>query len=137
MENIIPYLAGYADGDGCISCAYQSAKHLPTLTFGVHSGDIGTLKLFAETFGGKVIPHKRNSAKNRQMYSWSVSGKRASEVLFILEPYLIAKRIPAIAASLFKFDFPKNYGVPKWQREARIYAANVIRSFNHRVTRKA
>jgi len=98
--NRLSYLAGYVDGEACISLL-----RLDTLKFGIVSGDREVLELMASTFGGSVDPEYREYQGRRHRYfRWRVNNAKAQEVLRRLLPFLIAKRQVAERACELEFS---------------------------------
>jgi hypothetical protein len=97
----IDYLAGYFDGEGCITVLSLARGRYPQLRITIVSADQEVLKLFAGLFGKNVYEvtksHLRWAVSSR-LYRWSVSGFEAVSILRMLEPHLVAKREQARVA---------------------------------------
>ena len=80
-SEVFAYLAGYLDGDGCITYPQLKTRR-SDLWVKVSSGDKETLRLFSRTFGGKVMNCKKHLAnsKRRQFY-WYRGGGSAQTVI--------------------------------------------------------
>lgn len=83
----IAYLAGYFDGEGCITVKY-GLRMLVTATY-----PAGCLKL-QHHFGGVVTVKKTSDAKphHKKQYQWTVYGPRARHALETLQPFLLEKK---------------------------------------------
>jgi hypothetical protein len=97
----LDYLAGYFDGEGCITVLSLARGRYPQLRITIVSADQEVLKLFTR-LGGKDVYEVTKShlrwALSSRLYRWSVSGIAAVPVLSTLEPHLIAKREQARVA---------------------------------------
>lgn len=98
LENMsIPYLAGFFDGEGCISI--YSAKYVVregnrksyVLECSVGNCDPRPLQKFMELFGGSV--RLKKEVKNyRLFYNWKVTTQKALAFLLQIKEYLIIKQ---------------------------------------------
>lgn len=88
----IAYLAGYFDGEGCISDSGY-------FRLAVVSGDLSSIELFQTTFGGRIVKVPMRSSPQRvarvQTYGWYAGGTSCLEPLRVLLPYLRAKKTEA------------------------------------------
>jgi hypothetical protein len=95
------YLAGYFDGEGCITVLKTNQGAYPQLRVFIVSSDKGVLELFSKAFSQVIYEvtktHLGNGRLKRRIYRWSVSGSRAIPILRALEPHLISKRDQARA----------------------------------------
>jgi len=85
------YLAGYFDGEGCITVD-SGLRLLVTATF--PQSCLG----LQEAFGGKVVERKSDPGEKTQ-YQWTVYGLKAYNALLALIPYLHEKQEQAIHAT--------------------------------------
>lgn len=100
------YLAGYFDGEGCITVLKQGGTGL-CLRVTIVSADEQVLRLFETVFCQRVYEVKHVSSKSRtkcKLFRWSVSGSRAVPILRDLEPFLITKRNQAKVALRADWD---------------------------------
>lgn len=134
----IEYLAGYFDGEGCVTVyTGPSHKNAPLLSLHVTSGDEGVIKAFHEVFGGSFVVEKARHCTRRQLYRWRCSGSLAIKTLEVLVPFLIAKRHPTELA--LQMNYPvRHYGrghkLPEEELVLRKELATQIKQFNQRVT---
>ena len=134
-SEIFAYLAGYLDGDGCIT--YPKYKHRSSvLLVKICSGDRQTLRLFSQVFGGKVHEDNTGAAVKRRIFYWYRTGTSAQVVLQELLPYLVMKKV--MAEMVLRLNFDQHYGngrpVPRRELALRIKAQKYIHAFNQRVT---
>ncbi|CAE7387289.1 unnamed protein product [Symbiodinium sp. CCMP2592] len=71
-QPLLPYLAGFFDGDGCI-CAQGVCR----LHVGQAAPRHKVLSLFATTFGGTVSTHKRGLGLSQPSLQWTITGQAA------------------------------------------------------------
>ena len=130
FNNDLSYLAGYFDGEGCISFG-KVRKGAPYLKIAVTTGDEVPIQKFCLIFGGKL--NKPSFGVNRQLYSWYAHGKRAQEILRVLSPFLLAKRAQAELALTLKYE---GYGckVSKEERHLRFTVAEKVSELNNPVS---
>lgn len=136
-KTIMAYLAGYLDGDGCIT--YPQYKHRGAALFiKVNSGDLQTVKLFSKTFGGTVHKAKPYPETKRQQYYWHRGGESAQITIRKLFPYPIAKK--RIAEWALLPNLGKSYGhgrpMPITEKKLRLKVQKEIHKFNTRITVK-
>ena len=98
----LAYMAGYFDGDGCVSLMKQSPGRFQ-LRVQLVSYDYSSLLVFQRCFGGKIGRRKSSWAGKASLYRWDRNGIRAQMVLHWLCPFLRAKKSKAIAALELKF----------------------------------
>ena len=83
------YLAGYFDGEGCVSMNSKLQVYVS-----ITSTDKIVLDYFAHVYGGRVR-EIYNKKSRRQLYQWMRTGTSAKEVLYTLLPWLKVKRFVA------------------------------------------
>jgi len=105
------YLAGYFDGEGCISVNYsykpERFNSLAT-AYSISVGITNTYKPIIEAihreYSGWIGTNGNHRVPgNRMAYMWKATGNYAGRFLTEIEPFLIEKRPRAIAA-LFHCD---------------------------------
>lgn len=84
------YLAGYFDGEGCITVD-SGLRLLVSATY-----PTGCLRL-REAFGGKVV-RRKSKPGTKAIYQWTVYGDAAHKALLALKPFLCEKRTQAFYA---------------------------------------
>lgn len=84
------YLAGFVDGEGCLSVVGSSVAVRVTNT----NKDL--LEEIAGQWGGSVAVHHDGDEKRRRCYIWRVFGVQAAEVLRCTLPHLRDKRVQAL-----------------------------------------
>lgn len=93
-ERDYAWAAGYVDGEGCF-CAYMQNKGGPNQTFTVSltaaSIDRVSLDKLKHLFGGAICgPYKRG--KNKEHYTYTITGQRVILAAKKMLPYLTVKR---------------------------------------------
>lgn len=86
----LAYLAGYFDGEGCITVE----GGLRLLVTATHPGACVSLQ---QAFGGVLRPRKAPHDCKKQ-FQWTVYGVAAYRALGLLKPHLKEKRVQAILA---------------------------------------
>ena len=113
------YLAGYFDGEGCISVNYSIKPERfrgPETAYQIMVSVSNTYKPVLEAIHGKYGGWLGNNGNHRnpghrKAYQWRATGRRAAHFLTDIEPYLVEKRGRAIAALFFcdTITWPKNW----------------------------
>lgn len=131
-RELLIYLAGYFDGEGCVS-VQKATKKYPYLQVQVASGDKEIIEKYFEVFGGHL--YKEKGGTNRQLYRWTIGGAKAQEVLKILLPFLFAKKAQAELALIPNFR-PGRQGIrlTAEERQLRLSVMAQIHKINTRVT---
>lgn len=100
-REIVAYLAGFFDGEGCIQFfSMQKGKYI-SVALQVVNSDVSPLHLFRENFGGKIYHHSRGckGVEGKEMWAWYLGGKkRVALALQLMLPYLRVKQQRAITA---------------------------------------
>tara|TARA_Y100000310_G_scaffold327370_1_gene393612 strand:+ start:903 stop:1250 length:348 start_codon:yes stop_codon:yes gene_type:complete len=81
----LAYVAGYLDGEGCF-------VYINSPTIQVASVFPYTLKLFAESFGGKVKKRRPNDGIRKVYYDWRTFGDTSIDIINLTLPYLHEKK---------------------------------------------
>ena len=85
------YLAGYIDGEGCLTFRHGS------LTVAVDSIYPYTLRVFQKLYGGRISKRtQRPGTRKRTSYQWRVYGATSVALLTDVLPHLREKRAQAI-----------------------------------------
>lgn len=82
---MIQYLAGFFDGEGCITIGNNGS-----LCLGVVNTNRKVLELFVERLGGTIGDRKQRV--NKAQYVWRLYGDNAVNALMQLEMHLIEKQ---------------------------------------------
>lgn len=102
------YIAGYVDGEGCISARVHRGGVYGVLE--VSSTNLETLQWLCCTSDVGVVQRKsrkRLSSNHRMLYVWRVSICSLSSLLAQLLPYLRGKKRQAeLMLELTKYDYP-------------------------------
>lgn len=93
----LSYLAGFFDGEGCISLAKSGRRY--ALIVQVTQCNRWILELFRMHFGGGIHQCERNG---NPFYIWSITASKAMAFLETIEPYLILKKAEANLATTYQ-----------------------------------
>ena len=124
------YLAGFIDGDGCITFKIPQRKSqlFPQLSAGGTYEPI--LRDIKEQFGGSVSSYKAHDPKNKDAWTWIVSSRKAYDMIYQLYPFLRIKRKQAELVMLWE-KFRPGRGCP-WDESIREVLLSSMRELNHR-----
>jgi len=86
IEIRLGYLAGFFDGEGCVSVGDNG-----NIALRVINTNLEVLELFKEKLGGSI--GSRTQIVNKKQYTWSVYGNNALKVASVLSPYCIEKKL--------------------------------------------
>jgi hypothetical protein len=103
-EVLVPYLAGFFDGEGHIAIGLNKnpgGKRRWYLRFAVHQVDPRPLRLFRERYGGS-IQFTARVGQQRPIYEWVATSIKAYAALKELRPLLIVKADEARLAMEFQ-----------------------------------
>lgn len=107
----LAYCAGLTDGEGCIHIARQKhpgarSGYVFRLVVTIAQNHLGTVLDFQELIGveGLVYKRPRRGSQNRDDYQLVYHGRKAEEILLLLQPYLNRKKMEADVA----LDFQQN-----------------------------
>jgi hypothetical protein len=123
--NSLANLAGYFDGEGCISFSERS------LIISVKSADDENLRRFHKRFGGNIVIAKTKG--NRQLFRWGLTSSNAQAFLTAILPFLAAKRDVALFALAPTFG-PSGIKLSTKEKQLRDLVAKEISAINQRVT---
>lgn len=95
LERLTPqWLAGFFDGEGCITCVRQ--RGMPSLTVQLSQADYNILMLVSMKFSGEGEPRKphKKYARNAKKQGWCLQfgGKSGLPFLEYIRPHVILKR---------------------------------------------
>ena len=102
LPEVLAYLAGIIDADGCIRVSKQKpyacqGRTTPGYHARVHVRMVEreAIDLLDATFGGHVWTQKPSLTRGRPLHVWDVSDAKAQRALELLLPYLRVKRAQA------------------------------------------
>ena len=99
----IAYMAGFFDGEGCISiCCSSSRWRELSLKCQVGQCNRWILELFKFRFGGSIRLQKKESVQHHDYWMWHISSGKAADFLKVIEPCLYLKRAEAKIAIEFQ-----------------------------------
>ena len=96
-EPVLEYLAGFFDGDGCVSC--QSKLSGCFLRIGQSFDQAAVLMLFHETFGGSITLHTRGLGLRKPVLGWIACGQSARKAAKLLALQSITKQKQLLLAA--------------------------------------
>lgn len=103
----IEWAAGFADGEACIHIARQKYGNGRRDTFvlrvSIVQNDLQSLQRFQQGMGihAGIYAVKRVLGQNRQCYTLNYNGPHAMQLILLLGPFLVRKRMEAITAWQF------------------------------------
>jgi hypothetical protein len=84
-DNILPYLSGFFDGEGCIYVSPNGSINCRVVNTG-----LPVLEMYKDLFGGSILNRKQRTNKNQ--FVWSVYGDEAVYFLEDIFPFSLEKR---------------------------------------------
>ncbi|CAE7705867.1 hypothetical protein AK812_SmicGene12989 [Symbiodinium microadriaticum] len=96
-EPKLAYLAGFFDGDGCVSCQVNLSGCV--LQVGQSFDQAEILMLFYETFGGSIRLEKGGLGLCKPLLCWKACGQSARRAAQLLAPQSITKREQLLLAA--------------------------------------
>ena len=106
-EATLQYLAGFFDGDGCVSCDTNASACRLTVEQVFDGAEV--LMQFRETFGGSVVRGCGGFGLVRPVLRWSVSGKLACQAAALLAPSSISKNQQLRMAATWPDEKPSRH----------------------------
>ncbi|MFN8471410.1 MAG: LAGLIDADG family homing endonuclease [Anaerolineae bacterium] len=102
METKVAWLAGFVDGEGCITILKQTRQGYVGYTAAIIAVNTHepTIRYIQETFGGRVY-HVKGTGRARPRWQWQKVGNQAVDLAKLLEPYLVTKKRAAEILALF------------------------------------
>lgn len=100
----VEWAAGFADGEACIHVARQTyqgnRRDTYVLRVSIVQNDLQLLQFFQKGLGihAGIYAVKRNIGQNRQCYSLNYNGIHALQLILLLGPFLVRKRLEAVTA---------------------------------------
>ncbi len=88
----IAYLAGIIDGEGCISFGGRLKKKYVTVTLQITNTNRTLIDWLSENLGGSIYERRDIRPNRKQSWLWSCAGRRATEIIRTVSPYLIVKK---------------------------------------------
>ena len=95
----IEYLAGFFDGEGCVSTSDAHNHHpTPKVHVGQLTDNAEVLERFQQRWGGAIVAKESYSRSPRLVSRWQISGPNLVKCLHDLLPHLRQKRRQAYLA---------------------------------------
>ena len=113
-DQLLRYLAGFFDGDGCVS-SDRSCCHL-SVSQSCRNAEI--LKLFQQTFGGGIYVDAPGQGLRRPCLKWTVTGSAANDVAAKLARNAVVKRGQLNLAACWPHE-------KQHQRDAKVQLASL------------
>lgn len=136
-EENLAYLAGLLDGEGCVRIGKDQRKNKlhrrknPSYFLDVRIEMVNAyfLKDYAKKFGGCIYQRKR-IGKHGESVMWLLYGKKASEFLSLVLPYLNVKKEEAKKAIEFQsmIGARNTKALTRLQIQLREYYFNLLKS---------
>ena len=119
------FLAGFFDGDGCVSCQSNFSLSGCTLCVSQSFDQAEVLMLLHNTFGGAITATGVGVGLRRPLLRWRVSGQSCRTAARLLAPHSIAKQKQLLLAAMW----PES----KAQREERKAQLRVLKDYDSAV----
>lgn len=91
-ETLISWMAGFFDGEGCVSVIKRNHDNVFTLVVQVVTTDLLTMKMIQTAFKGVLTARKPQEVNHKFSWEWRLTGRKAKEFLELIYPYSITKR---------------------------------------------
>ena len=117
------YLAGFFDGEGCISITKNKKRNHYNLVVTVSGTKPKIISMFEQFFGGNVRIKLKNFPR-QQVWIWNVYGEERREFLQIINPYLILKKEEALLGLKYSMYLHK-YGLQDIREEFRLQMSSL------------
>ncbi len=88
----LAYIAGFIDGEGCISIGLNGLRQTTGLAFSIVNTNKQILEWIQSKIGGKILRRTYHTSNNsKETYQLYKSGSRAYQILQLFEPYIRLK----------------------------------------------
>lgn len=115
------WLAGLLEGEGSFCKGPPSAPNRPVVS--LHMTDLDIVERVSKIFGRKLWKCKRQKEHHKESYRVAITGKRAVELMKVLEPLMGARRKEQIRNAVLSYDdtaFQK-----KWENRKKLSSENI------------
>lgn len=112
MKPSLEYLAGFFDGEGCITILDGHNTNAYYLVVSISQVNTKVLKHFAKQFGGQIRGPIIPAGNRKPQYQWRIEAKLAENCIRQLNPYLINKSQHAKVALKFRTYYGVKYRIP-------------------------
>ncbi len=118
MRTELAYLAGFFDGEGCISiaCSKSQNGHRHELVIHIVSTDWSACEAFRKALGGAIYETKPRAAKRRTQWRWCLQGSSVPDALQRLYPFLRLERKRQAAKIAMEFSKVGRRAIPYFAR---------------------
>ena len=121
-KEILAYIAGFVDGDGCIGFSQRSNKNRYYPYLRIANTDMRILKFIKKFFGFGSIQIAnttyRSSPNCKVCYYYQTTNQKATKIITAIEPYLLLKKKQANLVIKFQSKV-KNYGY--WNKNSKLF----------------
>lgn len=128
------YLAGFVDGEGCISSSYKEGLKI-TAKLSIANTNFKLMKLLQRKIGGSIYQSKQRT-HYQLCYTLSLYGQNTIKILKKLYPYLIIKQKQAKVLIDFyqnKKHVPNLKLISKKEYQKRKLVIDTIKKLNKRI----
>lgn len=98
----IAYLAGFLDGEGCVTIAKDNKGKYFRLRLTASNVVASPIVALLETFGGKMYYSEQTDKTKQPIYAWRICGNSAANCINTLLPYSLVKRSQYLLAIEFQ-----------------------------------
>ena len=126
-EQLLAYLAGFFDGEGCIGVSRGRGTSYFLLEVSVSNTKREVLDLYSSVAGGRIIKTKRGP-RHKDVYVWRVQSKKAEAFLIAMHGRLRLKREQLELALEFRELFKGNHILPRGNADASLQQHSEKRS---------
>ena len=96
-EPVLAYLAGFFDGDGCVSCETHLSGCVLAIVQSFNQAEV--LMRFYETFGGSIALQRGGFGLRKPVLVWRAGGQSARSAAQLLAPQSITKQKQLLLAA--------------------------------------
>lgn len=125
----LAYIAGIFDGEGTVCIHIQAKKRIPwgthTLQIAVANTNRNVIDFIVKFFPRKISIQRSRNPKWRTAFRWSLSGKRASDFLKMILPFLIIKKNQAVLGIQFEDNKRSFRGMNSGGRKPASYRRHI------------
>ena len=133
----LPYIAGYFDGDGCVTGQVQN--NIAGARCNICSADIELLSVLHNMFGGSigkifdVATNYTNRIGTHDVFQWQLSLNQSVPFITAILPYLLVKKVQAqslLEMASLRHDRKLSAKMPEETRIRRLTLLNTIKTAN-------
>jgi hypothetical protein len=132
MHMSLEYLAGIIDGEGSLCISKHGSKksiYARVAVVNTHQGLINTIH---QQFGGNVCFRKGRNAFWKTAYIWQISNRKAIDLLRLVHPFLIVKKLQAELIFQMSEVMPGSYSGKRWESHVMDNFITAMKRLNNR-----